>query len=816
MHCRNVLLLLVLPAALYAGMVKQDYVFSAPEIDGDAVTMQGCHPFNMAYAPFIPAKSVRLLLPDGERAVSFKVSYSDAVTVTGRHAIRPYRPEIRIGSKLPLDYYTRKAGAYLKNREFPLKVQSEGFEIQYKGGHPIFMAQIYPVQYNPVSRTLRYFRKMTVTVQTAPANGKPTAYNATPVVKEEIARLVDNPAGIAKLTAGTVTVNDYEYLIVTTNTLSTAAGFTTFIAFNTRRGMRTKIATIETIRTSMTGNDDQEKIRAYIKQEYANCNIKYVLIGGDAEATSANSIPCRGLYSEDWDYNYTGSSADHYTDDIPADMYFGCLDAYPNDWKPTGTNTHWGMYGTEDKTFEVYVGRWCLDATTDLDNIVNKTIKYSEQPVDSLCTRVLLAGEYLWGPPDHPASCYGNDEMEQVIGTCSVTYGPTVGFPTNGWNITKLYDYSTSGSWTSTSFINGLKTGKASIVLHEGHSNANYLFRMNNSSVTTENFSQACTPATGNYLVATSGGCYPGAYDNNNEGSVTTTDCFAEQLTFKIATGAVAAVFNSRYGFGSDGRNGVVGTDGSEQKLRRYFWNGIFSIGYHNLGRLDAYCKEVNADQWTNSTIVGTPGYVSYWGQLKWETYEKNILGDPALSVWTAQPQTLACTLPAPLTTASFVLAVPKFSIVAIATTGDSIITSMTSGDADSLTVGNAVLTAYLQAQPQVTLHVIVKAHNYKPYSGTLTVNIGAGIAGTAAARAAYSFRMLSQGIRFSCATPSAVSLDVYNARGVRVRTLAEGTKSAGEHTVSFDNLGLSNGMYFCRLTLAGTQQYRGKFFIAR
>lgn len=820
MRGRNMLLLLALPAALYAGIVKQDYVFSAPVIDGDAVTMQGCHPFYMAYAPFVPAKSVRLLLPDGEKAVSYKVSYDGTVTVSGRYAIRPYRPEIRIGSRPPRDYYTRKVSAYLINREFPLKVQSEAFEMQYKGGHPIFMAQIYPVQYNPVSGTVRYFKKMTVTVQTAPANEKPTVYNATPVVKDELARLVDNPAGIAKLTAGPVTANDYEYLIITTNTLSTAAGFTNFIAFNKRRGMRTKIATIETIRTSMTGADDQEKIRAYVKQEYANCNIKYVLLGGDAEATAGNRIPWRGLYSEDWDYNYTGAAQDHYTDNIPADMYYGCLDAAPNDWHAVGGR--WGTYGTEDKTFEVYVGRWCLDNTTDLNNIVNKTITYSESPVDSLCKRVLFAGEYLWGPPNHPATCYGNDELEQIINTCtSPSYAPytTVGFPTAGTNaftITKLYDYSTSGSWGATQFINGLKTSKASIILHEGHSNANYLFRMSNSSVTTANFSQACTPATGNYLIATSGGCYPGAFDNNNVGTITTTDCFAEQLTTKLATGAVAVIFNSRYGFGSDGRNGVIGTDGSEQRLRRYFWSGLFSLGYHNLGRLDAYCKEVNADGWTNSTIVGTAGYVSYWGQLKWETYEKNILGDPALSVWTAQPQTLSPILPSPLTTTTITLAVPKFSVVAIATATDSIITSVTSGNAGTVTINNTVLTAYLQTHPQATLHVIIKAHNYRPYNGTMTVNIGTGIVGNAAEGAVFSFRMLPQGIIFSCATPAAVSLGVYNARGVLVRALAEGTTSTGEHTVSFDNLGLSRGMYFCRLRTAGMEYFTSQFIIAR
>ena len=244
MRGRNVLLLVALPAALYAGTVKQEYVFSTPVIGNDAVTMQGCHPFYMAYAPNIPAKSVRLLLPDGQQAVSFTVSFDEAVTLNGSHSIMPYRPEIRIGATMPLDYYTRRAGAYQKNREFPFKVKSDAFETQYKGGHPIFMAQVFPVQYNPMTGTLRYFKKMTVTVRTVTASEKPIAYSATPVVKDEIAQLVDNPAGLSKLTAGAVTANDYEYLIITTSALpASTAGFTTLTAFNTRRGMRTKIVT---------------------------------------------------------------------------------------------------------------------------------------------------------------------------------------------------------------------------------------------------------------------------------------------------------------------------------------------------------------------------------------------------------------------------------------------------------------------------------------------------------------------------------------------------------------------------------------------
>ncbi|MBN2189017.1 MAG: hypothetical protein JW699_06155, partial [Chitinispirillaceae bacterium] len=69
MRTKNLLVLLALPVVLQAGNVGHEYVFSDPVVENDAVTMRGCHPFHMAFAPSIPVKSVRLLLPDGERAV---------------------------------------------------------------------------------------------------------------------------------------------------------------------------------------------------------------------------------------------------------------------------------------------------------------------------------------------------------------------------------------------------------------------------------------------------------------------------------------------------------------------------------------------------------------------------------------------------------------------------------------------------------------------------------------------------------------------------------------------------------------------------
>lgn len=805
---KKLLFLLVVSYALFGGEVKYDYVFKAPLIKDGAISMEGCHPFFSPFVPLIPVKSARLLLPDGEQPVSYEIAYGDPVVLPGSYEIRPYRPENRIGTKLPDGFFTFKDKVYYQNSFFPQSTRSESFETQHKGGHPIFMTQLYPVQYNPVTGQVRYYNIITVTVHTESVRADERMYKATSDVIDALSYLVDNPSAVrADLRSSPVSANDYEYLIITTTALKDA--FTDFIAFNTRRGLRTKVVTLETAIATGTGSDNQEKIRSFVKQEYKNCNIKYLLLGGDPDQYTANMIPCRKLYSEDWDYNYTGLEKDHYKDNIPSDMYYGCLDDAPHDWKPT-SGSNWGVYGTEDKTYEVYVGRFSCDNATEIGNMINKTIKFSEQPVADQVTTAILAGEFLWGPPDHPATCYGDDEMEQIIGTCNTSYGPTTGFPSSGWTLSKLY--AKQATWGFTEFVSRAKSAKPTIINHEGHSNKTYLF--GGSSWTTGNFPQNGSTA-GNFFLVMSGGCYPGAMDNADVGSTNATDCVAEQLTAKLATGAVAAIFNARYGFGSDGANGCIGTDGSEQKIRRYFHHGIFGMGYHTLGRIDAYSKEVIADGWTNSTITGTAGYVSYWGQLKWETYEKNLLGDPALSFWTAKPDSLKPVLPT-ITSTKFTVTVPKYSTVALADpSNNTIITSITGDQSGSVSIENAALTAFIQANPQGTIKVIIKAHNKYPYSGTATINATGILNGIGQSMALTSVKLLTSGVRYSLATSAGVSLELYNAKGALVWKNAREMKTAGEHFISFDNAGLSNTMYYFKL-VAGAQKYNGKFIFVK
>jgi hypothetical protein len=63
--------------------------------------------------------------------------------------------------------------------------------------------------------------------------------------------------------------------------------------------------------------------------------------------------------------------------------------------------------------------------------------------------------------------------------------------------------------------------------------------------------------------------------------------------------------------------------------------------------------------------------------------------------------------------------------------------------------------------------------------------------------------------IRFALPDQSEIRLEVYTITGQRVAVLAEGSRSAGWHTVTFEGAGLSSGVYIYRLQSAGAVQTR-------
>jgi uncharacterized protein (DUF1501 family) len=63
--------------------------------------------------------------------------------------------------------------------------------------------------------------------------------------------------------------------------------------------------------------------------------------------------------------------------------------------------------------------------------------------------------------------------------------------------------------------------------------------------------------------------------------------------------------------------------------------------------------------------------------------------------------------------------------------------------------------------------------------------------------------------ITFALSEAALVSLDVYDSRGAKVRTLVNGKLGRGPHEASLDAMGLASGTYYCRLEADGKVQTR-------
>jgi hypothetical protein len=792
---RLFLFVLLLPELAFPGQVVKEYAFPSPRFVNGSVSLAGCRPAFIAYAPDVPVKPVVLILPYGQKAVSYRVDYGAPTELAGSFSVGPFRPGGRLSAKPPADYLLHKSAAYFTDRYFPAAVQGNGFAMQYKNGQPLFVAKVNPVQYNPQTGKLRWFNRIRVTVTTAP--GAAPAYKSNPMVRDRLSHLADNPEAAAKLADSPVSSDDYEYLVVTTDALKNCFG--AFTAFNTRRCLRTRVATIESIRTLMPGIDDQEKIRNYIRQEYTERNIVYVLLAGDAEPGAPNRIPHRGMRAEVYDYG-----RDYYDEpDIPADLYYSCLDGT---WRNAGSS-YFGEYGSEDLTYEVYAARFPVDDTLELSNMVRKTIEYSERPVAGEVCNALLAGERLWGTWDgHPVDCYGDFEMEQLVGNSTANSYTTAGFPTT-WNFIKLYDK--TGPWSGGDFISALKTGKAAWIDHEGHANPWYVFRMPAFYVTKENFPQDGVAA--NYFFAYSGGCDPGAFDNRDDNkNYSSEDCFGEDLV-TAATGAVAVVFNARFGFADDGSNGTSGTDGSNQRLRRYFHDAIFSKGIHYAEMMNASSKEANA----NIILDPDLNKVPYYGQLKWCAYETNLLGDPALSLWTKTPSALAPVLPSTLTIARFSMKTPPYSWVALAGADGAIFCTQLTDSSGVCSMQNDPLTRYARDNPHGVLKVSIKAHNYYPYSGEVRLDLP--LRDAADERFNFRVRLVRAGdrywLRYSVPAAGVVRMELHDVKGALVQAAVDQEQGRGEHWAAL--MALRSGMYAYRV-VAGNLHESGRFVIVK
>lgn len=679
---RNLLLCAVIlsMAAILTAGVNVQYNLQAPKITTGTqyteVLLKDAQNWGEPGLPALPWYGVKVLLPAGFEAEQISVNRSNPIVYALEKPIAPLQKQYPF-SHTVLEARTEPSpNVYGSTDPYPEQLYN-GLQTHFLSGNPIAFSAVSPFAYYPAKNELVFYQTLSINID---FNASNRASNALQLLKQDpltAARLrnsIDNPEAIQSARTRETGV---EYLIVCDQ--NKISNWEPLRSLHNDRGRNVLIKSINEITATGTGADTQEKLRNYIISLYSTNPLRYVLLAGDTDI-----IPHRGFYVN----LGNGSESDA---DIPADMYYSCLDGTWNN----DNDTYWGESYEADLAPELAIGRACYNSDTDIATFINKVLSYMIVPVEAEIKSAFFAGEWLWDGPT-----WGGDYMDEMIGGSSMHGYTTVGVPTT-WNITTLYDrtYGAEESWDAND-IRPLLSQGPNFVNHLGHSNTTYTMRLSNNQASATSITN--NGSNHNFSTYFTQGCYSGAFDNREtQAGSYTSDCITEKM-MSITSGPVAMIAHSRYGWGMQGS-----TDGASQYLHRQYMDAVFGENILELG----YTL-------VDSKIDNIP-YISNTPVMHWVTYETNLFGDPAMMLWTDTPQTVVANFPD-----QWLVGVNNYQISTNAPNADFILkqdgTTIVSTQANQDGLINLNL---LEALTPGAYQVYINAPNFYSYQNTIQVS---------------------------------------------------------------------------------------------
>ena len=583
------LILVLLVSALFAQAqtIEQTYHFSQPvvsEHDGyQQISFQGCLPVGTVGEPTLPWQSVSLILPQGQEAASVNVEFLDFVELEGSFNLYPYQQPRPVSNVEEIPFAKNEA-LYRSGNAYP----TQGFSnvsTQYLNGVAFAFSGFTPMQYVPATGKVSYARTVKVSIETVSnRDDHSRKLWLTPENEASIKRLAQNENMLSTYSKRGRVIGGYDMLVITSE--EWIPRFGEYLNLYNDKGIRTRIVSLEEIYANMEGRDEQEQIRNYIIQEYEENGIQMVSLGGDVSI-----VPYRSLYC--W-------AQEGYEDDLPADMYYACLDGTLND----DNDNRWGEVGEDDLLPELGIGRLPFNNEVQFETIMHKTFSYLQTPVLGEFTSPILGAEHLGD------GYYGDVDMERLIGTVTDYDYTTTGYPED--YIFKRYYASPRVNWSAVDFKKVICSG-GQYVHHVGHANSNYVAGWEGSSLTNNYFS-GNDGVNHNYMLFHSHGCICGNFP---------ASCILEKMV-TIQTGFVVTTGNSRYGWY------VPWGDGMAAHIHREF--------------VDAYCNDriVSVGMALREAKIATAPWVTAWneesGCMRWNIYCLNVMGDGALTPWFEEP----------------------------------------------------------------------------------------------------------------------------------------------------------------------------------
>jgi len=555
----------------------------------------------------------------------------------------------------------------------------------------------------------------------------------------------------------------YEHVILTPAVYKDT--FQILANWRTKRGIPSRVFCIESTNV-YPGRDLAEKMRNFLRDADTTWGLNFAFI-------ARQDHPAR-------QYRNCFVSFSAFRDTLPCDLYYsdlhrrGASDPF-YDWDANKNNIFGEVADSIDYWSDIYVGMITLDNVTQASTYLQKLLRHERNPDTLYSAKALLVS----------CATAGDQIFNRVVDA----------MPIPPWKYDKMY---TSGNGneipTAAKFKDSINGGYG-YSAHIGHGDINNLAMPDN--YTANHIGQQTNINKLSTLIAVGSNC--GAFDRAG-------NCIAETMIVAKA-GFINLIMNAR-----DGWMGL-----SEYYVEHFFYKFLPpKIGYPcsalvYIGQVLAHLK----DQWIYR--YPRPGQADTSGWL-WETYQKNLFGDPAgvLHNWS------------PLRT----MTVTHQSQIRIGPQDIAIFVTVDGAPLESVLVclwkGTEVYArGYTNAGGSVTLHInpttigvmllTCTRRNYLTYEGS--VNVVSEIVESnnqpllpayfALENATPNPFKRSTVIKYQLPRSTHTRLVIYDATGRKVKTLVNKTQLPGYYSAVWDKtddngIVCASGIYFCRFEACG------------
>ncbi len=657
---------------IHFSFTKDKLVFSKKS-GYDLITYQDYEISQKTGAPVLPFAIIQFDLPAGKEIAGITIISTKSEFLEGEYLISPAQPPQILSDKTKYKAVSPDTHIYASNDAYPkdiIEISKSGF----LSGNPIGSLFVFPLQYFPLQKKIKFYSEVEITVQYKTSGKFPRMPKQSGYSKQVKDILLNkmvkdyNDAETEKFPAeyqnALLSNEEHLYVIITSDDL--VPHFQPLADWKLKKGLSATIVTTSHIYSNYTGIDNQEKIRNFIIDAYQHWGTVWILLGGDTDI-----IPHRTAFAFDCEY---GDYKENY---IPCDLYYSDLDG---DWNANGNTIYGEIDDDIDMYPDVFVGRAPVENSEEADAFVNKILTYEKNALNGNELNMLFLGEVLWSEP-YTNSGEGKDYIDKM-------YVPDRFDP-----VTKLYEH--NGNENKESVMNAINQGQ-NIINHCGHA-GKLLMSIGDGLISCEDMDLLENGPY--YSILFSIGCWPAAFDY---------ECIAEHFVINPNGGGVAFIGNSRYGWGSPG-NPVYGYS---DRFDQQFFKNLFINDINHIGGALGAAKSV---------------YVPYAAQknvYRWCEYEVNLLGDPEMPVWTDVAGTMIVQHPSTLPVGESRCTItvtddshrPLEEALVCLMQGEEVYQTGITGLDGTLRLD--VSTLNLADNLQIT----VTAHNFLPYENTISI----------------------------------------------------------------------------------------------